>query len=259
MPGKLTAIEDNQRTVATYNRNEFVFQDVFDHSRAAIKLPSTVKNFIFQFGRSPYERLMTYRDGNPFMVKFKRDNGHLYVLASPLDTRFNNLVNQAEIFVPLIYKTAVSKAQQWKLAYGIGQNEPIEVENRKSNSDQVYQISGEVTFIPAQRNNGPTVLLQDQGQIQNPGFYTVQDQNNEFIAALGYNFNRRESDLSFFGVNELKDQLGEQAQFYVAEKQTQLAQLIKEKNQGIVLWRFCLIMTLIFLALEALIIRFWKN
>ena len=257
--GKIISQEDAQRTVASYNRNEFIFKDVFDHSRAALKLPSTVKNYLFQFGRSPHEQLMTYRDGLPFMVKCKRDNGHLYVLAAPIDVQYNNLVNQAEIFVPLIYKSAVSKAQQWQLAYSIGQNEAIEVENRKSNSDQVYQIEGEINFIPAQRNNGPTVVLQDQGQIQEPGFYTVTDQNEEFIAALGYNFNRKESDLSFYNVNELKERFSDQVQFYVAEKQTQLAQLIKEKNQGVVLWRYCLILALIFLALEALIIRFWKN
>jgi hypothetical protein len=33
---------------------------------------------------------------------------------------------------------------------------------------------------------------------------------------------------------------------------------IEERSQGVVLWRWCLILALLFLLFEVLILRFWK-
>jgi hypothetical protein len=37
-----------------------------------------------------------------------------------------------------------------------------------------------------------------------------------------------------------------------------LTQVVDEQNQGIVLWRWCVVFALLFLALEVLFLRLWK-
>ena len=263
----LRAFEANQyvqlvkeeKAVGSVNYEEFVFKDVYENRRANLTLPVTQVNYqLTNFGRSKEEKLLTYRDGSTFLAKYGFDKGNLYLCAAPLQEDYSNLVKNGEIFVPMLYKMAISSAKSQRIAYTIGKDEYIETENRITNSEMVYKLKGTEEFIPEQTAVGPKVVLGVYDQVKESGFYDLFLEEENKLAKYAFNYDRKESQLDYWNETDLKARVGDQVNVLTSNENTDYEQLIGERSQGIPLWRWCLIAALVFLLIEGLLLRFWK-
>jgi hypothetical protein len=250
-------IPENQK-VYRINTDEFVFENVFTEVRNNLKLPE-VSGYFGQtdFARRTGAFVLKFRNGADYLTKYTRGEGHLFVCASPLNKSVNDLVLNAEIFVPLLYKTAFASSQSEKRSYTIGIDNFTEVFNTGTGEDISYKITGTQEFIPGQRNLGNKVLLNFNNMIERAGFYDVE-LGNEKLKNLAMNYDRLESQLAYYSSDDLNELYGEQAQVLSNVINKDLAMVIQEKDKGIVLWRWCFILALIFLAVETLLLRFWR-
>lgn len=257
---ELEAFEQQERQVVSVNTDEFIFRDVFENAGANLKLPVSQGNFQFtRYSRSE-EPLLIYRDGNSYLSKYQIERGNLYVAAAPLDESLNNLVLSGEIFIPMLYKMAISAGRARKIAYTIGNNEVIETNHRGTGSDIVYKLKGESEeFIPEQRIIGAKVFLGVNNQISQAGYYDLFLDPQEILGAFAFNFNRKESDLQYYTSQDLQYLVGDLAKVISVNDNSVLTAQIEERSQGIVLWRWCLILALLFLGAEVLLLRFWKT
>ena len=256
--GQLATWDTTTRTVNYLNRNEFIFSDVFEFNRSNLRLPTTQGNYQINQRSSGFEKLMGYRDGKPYMVKYRRGRGHFYLCAAPINLTNNNLVNQAEVFIPMLYKMALSSSESGQIAYTIGTDNVLEIENKSTDIEVVYKIDGAVTFIPGQQAVGKRMVLNLHDQIDEAGFYDVYLKENDVLATFAFNSNRLESDPTCLTTDEIKLEYANHANVIEKTQLASLADFIQEKDRGIILWKYCLILALIFLALETLIIRFWS-
>ncbi|MCB0689337.1 MAG: BatA domain-containing protein [Saprospiraceae bacterium] len=256
--GMLGALDTTNRVVNYFNNNEFVFNDVFEQTRNNIRLPSTTSNFHLSNQGQLVEKLLGYRDGSTYLAKYGVGKGRLYVCAAPLDIDYNNLVTQAEVFIPMLYKMALSTAGESKIAYTIGSDQYVELENDASGSDVVYRVSGPDNFIPSQQSQGRYIILGLHDQVQEAGFYDVYLREGDVLKTYAFNSNRLESDPICLSLDQLKDMFADEVTIIQQTQQANLGEYIQQKDRGIILWKYCLILALIFLALEALIIRFWS-
>lgn len=257
---ELRAFDETARTVGTINTEEFIFSDVFENRTASLRLPATVGNFpLTRFGGRREEALMTYRDGSTYLGKYRSGQGHLYLLAAPVSEQVNDLVQNAEIFVPMLYKMAISAGTARPLAYTIGQDEVVETTHQLSSAELVYKLQGSgEEFIPEQRIVGTRVFLGIDEQLSEDGFYELFLNKENPLDHFAFNYSRRESDLDYYSPDDLRERIGEQANLIDTADDNGITTAIEEQSQGIVLWRWCLILALIWLALEVLILRFWK-
>lgn len=257
---ELQAFEEKERRVGDVNTDEFIFNDVFQNKSANLKLPVTQGNFrMSTYANRGEERLLTYRDGSSFISKYKDDNGHLYLCSSPLDASINDLMKNGEIFVPMLYKMAISAARERRIAYTIGRDEVIEADHQSGSGDIVYKLQGQAEeFIPEQRIIGSKVFLTVNEQLREAGFYDLFLRQEETLAKFAFNYDRKESVLDYFSGTDLKAYVGENLNVIEALDSSILTAKIEERSQGIVLWRWCIILALIFLALEVFLLRFWK-
>ncbi len=255
----LQAYDKTERTVSNLNTEEFIFNDVFENSNANLRLPVTQGNYkMTQYASRSEEPLMRYRDGSVYLGKYTKGQGHLYLCAAPLEETYNNLVRNGDVFIPMLYKMAISTAKENKIAYFIGKDEIIEADNKVSGSELVYKMKGRVEeFIPEQQIIGQKVLLGINGQIREAGFYNLFLKEEESFAKYGFNFDRRESQLAIYNQTDLAN-LNESFNVIDNTASASLTPLIGERSQGTVLWRWCLILALIFLGIETLLLRFWK-
>ncbi|MEZ5045196.1 MAG: BatA domain-containing protein [Saprospiraceae bacterium] len=246
--------------VGSINTEEFIFNDVFENKSANLNLPLSQGNFkMTDYGSRTAEVLMTYRDGTTFLEKFKSDKGHLYLCAAPLEETWNNLVRNGEIFIPMLYKMAISAGESRPIAYTIGQDELIESNHQGSTGDIVYKLQGGgEEFIPEQRIVGSTVFLSLNNQVREAGFYNLFLTKETTLDRFAFNFDRKESVLSYYTIDALQTMLGEKVSVIGTQNNEVLTAKIAERSQGIVLWRWCLILALLFLAAEVLFLRFWK-
>lgn len=254
------ALEEQERKVSFVNFEEFIFNDVFEDRRSNLKLPVTQSNFkLARRATSGEEVILRYRDGNTFVGKYTTGKGHLFLVAAPLDTDYSDLVKNGEIFVPMLYRMALSANADNKVAYTIGRDELLETDNRASDANLVYKMKGSRgEFIPEQRTMGSRVVLGINNQIRSAGFYQLYLKEGEALDRYGFNYDRKESFLSFYNQEELAKLAGDQALILEGRNAPNFTELISIQSQGTPLWKYCLILALIFLAIETALLRLWK-
>lgn len=258
---ELTAWQDQAREVGNLNTEEFIFSDVFENRDDNLLLPSTQGNFgLTNYSNRREEPLMQYRDGNRFLVKYQVGQGHLYLSTVPVNEEVNNLVRNGEIFIPMLYKMAISSGYQKPIAYTIGRDQLIVANHQANSGEIVYKLKGsDEEFIPEQRIVGSKVYLSVGEQVREAGYYQLFLNSDEILDQYAFNYDRKESDLAYYNVEDLQNVVGSGFSIIEMPEAVPFSTLIEERSQGIVLWRWCLILTLVFLAVEILLLRFWKT
>lgn len=266
--GNLEPFQTAERQAAQINTQEFVFRDVFLNAAANLRLPATRGNFRIAPERG--EHLLTYRDGSALLAKYPLGEGALYLSAAPLDERINDLVRQGEIFVPLLFKTAIAGAKNRQIAYTLGQDEVLELNHPVSATGEIIyklrrkkenagsEASAMQEFIPEQRILGAKALLTPGEQLNEAGWYQALLRDS-VMAIFAFNYDRKESDLRCLTEAELEQQIGPNQKVLFRNVKANFTTVVAEEEQGISLWRWCLGFTLLFLAVEALLLRLWRT
>ena len=123
----------------------------------------------------------------------------------------------------------------------------------------IYKIKNSLgEFIPEQRSMGSRVMLGINNQIQNAGFYNLYLSKEETLDKFAYNYDRKESFLSFYNKNELSELVGTNALIIAGTNTQDFADTVTTQSKGTPLWKWCLILTLVFLLIETLLLRLWK-
>jgi len=257
---EIMGLDTTARQVSQINTEEFIFSDIFESRQESLKLPATSANFqTTSYDGRPEEVLLTYRDGTSFLSKYTFGDGKVYLCSAPLTDSYNDLVRNGEIFVPMLIKMAISSADDTRIAYTIGADEVLESNHQVNSTEIVYKLSGEEgEFIPQQRILANKVLLNTNNQIAAAGFYDLYLEEGTVLDKFAFNFDRSESDLRYVNSEELGTIFGENVSILQAADDAVLTARISQETQGIPLWRWCIILALCFLALEVLILRFWR-
>jgi hypothetical protein len=254
----ITGWNKEEMSVHKINTSEFIFSNVYQSNTRNVKLPVTKGNYTFSnYSNRGGEQLLEYRNGQNYITKYKQEKGNLYVSAAPIDKKYSDLTINAEVFVPLLYKVAFSATQDDKIAYTIGQDNFTETKTAATSNELIFKIKGEEEFIPGQNNKGSTAVLTFNNMIRKAGFYDVT-LKDEVVKGLAFNYDRIESNLANLSKSDLESRYGAAANILSNSMEADLSSIIKEKDQGITFWRWCLILALIFLAIETLLLRFWK-
>jgi len=256
---ELTAYQQKEREITYINTEEFIFNDVFINTSANLKLPATTANFGVSRSRAE-EVLLRYRDGGSFVSKYSYEGGNVFLCAAPLNTDVSNLVQNGEVFVPLLYKMALATGKDNRIAYIIGKDEILETDNKAEGTETVYKLKGKVEeFIPGQKNLGNKIILNVNNQIGEAGFYNLFLEETKTLDKFAFNYDRRESELAYFTEDELKAKGGQFIDVIVASAKADFKEIIGERSRGIILWKWCLVIALLFLLAEILLLRFWKT
>ena len=252
--------QERERQIADINTDEFVFNNVFERTRPNLRLPKTLGNFpLTRFPSKGEEYILRYRDGQTFVGKYLFGKGYVYVSSAPVNIEISDLTKNAEVFVPMLYKMSIASSESNKIAYTIGANEVLQLENKANAADLVYKmVSSEQEWIPRQTAVGNKIYISFDDQIENAGYAKVM-WNNEEEGVYGFNFDRTESDLSMLSRSDLNDQFGDRINIINDQAIADFSKYIQEKNSGRTLWRWCLLLALSFLLIEVLILRFWKT
>jgi hypothetical protein len=258
---ELQNFEQQERTVSDVNTEEFVFKDVFENKSANLKLPVTKGNFrLSTLASRGEERLLTYRDGNTFLGKYKSGQGILYLCSAPLDEQYSNLARSGEIFIPMLYKMAISSARERPIAYTIGRDETIEADNVVRGGESVYKLKGDKEeFIPQQRIVASKVFLGVQNQILEAGYYDLFLTEDTTLAKFAFNYDRRESNLAYLSADQLKEKALPNVSVLTGSAAANFEEVVSDRSRGVVLWKWCVILALLALAAEVLLLRFWKT
>jgi uncharacterized protein YdaT len=269
LPGYAGTDTVRQR-IAGISLESAIYSDVFEKNGSGkvvlpenIDLPMVQKHYVLRLEtRSTEEVLLKLQNNQPFLLSASVDKGRVYIFASPADDKWT-LFPKHLIFVPTLYKIALLSNPLHPLYYITGENAVIEIPADSISETNIYKLkkleSG-YEIIPEIRKFGTNVSLITHDQIKDAGFYSVS-RGNKPAAGLAFNFNRKESDLACYKPSELEQQISRlpvKDIRILKERKSSLQREIHQIKQGTPLWKLFIILSLIFIACEIALIRFFK-
>ncbi|MFN8309049.1 MAG: BatA domain-containing protein [Chitinophagales bacterium] len=241
------------------NLQQAIFRDVFERSGTNMSLPKVKGYFPLQSTvRSNEEGLLIMKNGKPLVARYPYAEGSVYMAAVPLDAASSELPVHA-IFAPMLYKMAVLNAHGGRFAHVIGDKSGVAVHSRSGTAESVYKMSGnQIEFIPEQTAFGNQVILNPRDQIRKAGFYNVTLEKSDSADVVAMNFDRSESALRFRNATQLRELLPQSNVNILNNNGKEVVQAIAEADRGTALWKWMIIIALLFLAAEVLLLRYYQ-
>ncbi|AFC26731.1 BatA domain-containing protein [Saprospira grandis] len=257
---RLQPLEQKERKVVSINYQDFIFSDVYENESDRMKLPISQANFpLSKSARAAEQQLLRYRDGSSFLGKYKVKNGFLYLCSAPADSESSDLSKNGEVFVPMLYRMALESGKRQQIAYIVGQDQNLESEAQAQQQETAFKLgSRQLEFIPEQRRLGNRLLLGLNNQLQEAGFYQLYLNKEEVLDQFAFNYNRRESALEFYSLEELESSADGRYNIIDGNYGQDFGSLVLEETEGASLWKYFLILALLFLLLETLLLRLWQ-
>jgi len=245
------------------NYEQGLYEDVFSKKQDNIDLPKTFSHYKFSNQiKNNEDIILSLVNSNKFLSQYSlNNNAKLYICASSLEPEASNFGKHA-LFVPTIIKIGIYSSSIKPLFYKTGSNQAITLKNLPETENEIVHIVNEaknVDIIPEIRKEITGIQIFTQSQINQQGNYFITS-NNKAIDAISFNYNRMESDLKTISPDKISEELGnENSNFELIDSNKQSIQkLIQHELEGTSLWKIFLLLTLLFLLIELLLIRFYK-
>lgn len=244
-------------SVSSIDLKSNLFNDVFEKVPSKVDLPKVNRYFIYtQNTNSNRADILSLPLNRPFFSRYVKGAGHVYLAATSLDGGDSNLP-QHPIFVPLLYKIAFSSVQEQPLYYTLGKNTELSSPKLSLSAGESLKIyAGALQIIPELKQVPGKTLLYVADQIRQAGFYALKKADT-LITNYAFNEDRAESDLHYSDPATLERLFGSK-KININNSQ-QLLSVAAVKNNNTELWKLCLVLCTVFLALEVLLIRFFNH
>ncbi len=242
--------------------NDPFFKDIFEKITDNMDVP-IVKNYftISNLSRSNNETILKLRNGKKLYSREASGNGNIYLLSTPLQEKSGNFARHT-FFVITMVKTALMSYPIPELAATITKNTQVKIAQNSDSPDilKIKNTENTLEVIPHVLTIQNQTYLNLGQQITNAGNYQVV-QNDKTVALISLNYDRNESNLTTYNTSELEDIIQKSGWKNVSVLTPNLKTFskdIQQQQQGIPLWKYCILLTLFFLLLETIFIRFLK-
>jgi hypothetical protein len=230
------------------------FQNVFEERSAGIVMPKATPVVDWASDRSA---ILKFKNDKPFLSRIDQ-GGKIFLLASPLETTHTDFYNHG-LFVPVMYRIAASsKKREPKLYYSLPETFLVLRMDSLAADAQVKLVSQE-EIIPSQRRAGSDMLLDLPKFALKTGFYKVVA-SGDTVDLLAFNSGKAESLMAQYKGEQVKSFFGEgnNVNIFSAQNTDTFSNEIKERYLGTPLWKYAVLLALLFLVAEVLLIRFMK-
>lgn len=252
--GVLGDVVSTKRNVTSVNVNHPLLHGLFEKIPQNLTMPFASKSFMINsFSSTPEETLMTFADGKPFIATYAVREGNILITAAPPVKEYTDLPVQG-YFVLTMYQFAISSEKAGEIYSTIGNEKWIRLNDLAISGDQTVHVKNQNNeFIPEMRKAGNKVEVNLSKYTNIAGTYEVEGSSSTQTIAL--NYNRSESDLSFYSDEELADKFDAKNITIFDRPEQNLTGAVAQLSGGTPLWKYCIIFALIFLATEILLIR----
>lgn len=228
-----------------------------------IDLP-LIKKYFPVLTNTRSEILLKTQGENTLLSLSKINSGKLFQLAMPLSLEYSQIPEHA-IFVAVFYQMIMQTQDKKSLYETIGSGQAIEIvfnekENQNLSEEVIHVKQGELDWIPEVKRKNKNVFTLINMQWPNDGIFSLEYQKKT-IEQLGVNYNRKESDFSIWSNKELMQQIADDKllNFQILNTSTQqVSSRIIQLDQGISLWKWFVVLAILFIFVETIILRLWK-
>jgi hypothetical protein len=240
--GTLTRAESVERQVTTIHFAHPVYQNVFENQITNFQYPTVNNYFTLNRNHTP---VLSFESNEDFLMQ----NQNVYLFSGALNTDNSNFIN-SPLVVPTFYRIGKQSLPLSNLYYTIGEYNEFAVAVSLP-LDHILNIRNDQTdFIPLQRNSSNSVLITTTDQPETAGIFGIYDKDNR-IENVSYNYSRSESRMVYM----------KPASWQGVENYNSINAVFQELASArdvINLWKWFVILALLFLAIEMFLLKFLK-
>jgi len=251
-------IVNQELKVTKINLQHRIFKDVFEKVPRNLNLPFARKFVRYSNqSRSVKQEILGFSGGGSFLSEYRYGKGKVYLSAVPLNEESGNLVRHS-LFVPLMFQSAFLSIRDTRLYYTVGKDQFLESSKITLSPNQTLVLKRKgFEAIPDLRQSETLSRVFISDQVKEAGVYDLM-KGNQLLASYAFNNSGTESDLSYLSPTQIKSSISDaKVEVFTPGKEV-ISDAIKAVNKGVQLWKLCLILALVCLALEILVIRLYK-
>lgn len=193
--------------------------------------------------------------GQPLLVEYTRGQ---FVFSFPLEDKFTNL-HKHGLFLPLMYKLSVAHKTNSVYSYEID-DELLAIES----DSLIYATNlelrnAELVVVPVLRNIEGRLYLEMPEIMEQPGFYELFADGVK-VQTLAFNLPKDESEISTFSDAEISYMARGRSNVTFESVDNGFEQQAKYASidSGFPLWKYALLLTLVFLIVELTLLRIFR-
>ncbi len=264
---RLLAGVDTSKTYAeNINYEAKVWFSVFKKKAQNYDMPYFLKHLKFAPGGHINEEvLIDSEKGDPLVIAASYGKGKVYLFAANPEKEIGNFVFHP-LWSSLIYNILIFKTLEENIYYTLGAENAVEIRNPDTLNNEIPAHlqawnKPEPNFIPQSfKSSGGRQTLFFNSRIQKAGHYKIT-LNEKTLRGISFNYNRLESDLASYAIDDLKKIAHEKnIKILSGNLQTDVFQnKIKDTATGRSLRRFFIVLVLLLLFAEIFLLRKNKN
>lgn len=260
--GQILTKKAQSKTVRQLNLEHYLLNDLFEKTPKDIPLPTTQQHFVWQ--SNPHilqENIMNYNTQEPFLSSCVVENGMFYFCNASLQPKISNFT-QNSLFAPMVYKMAVFGVGNKKISHYLNAETqfilPYEVAIAEAKLCKLKKIDEDKEYIPLMQKIGNQFYFSIKNTKMTAGIYQLFNEQNQLLAYIALNYNRTESDLKTYSIQDLEKHYVNQNTTIIKGNENQIQEKISVQSKGKSLWKWFILFSLLFLAFEIIILRFYK-
>jgi len=239
-------LETTEKMVNKINFNHPLFSGVFEKKVDNFQYPKT--KISFEISNSA-PMVLGYSDQTSFLSAIQNGISSVYVFAAPINKVNSNFQN-SPIIVPTFYNMGQNAQKAGITALVIGENKPFIVETLLGKDEIVNVKNDKESFIPIQQILNNKVKLTFNDNPKESGNFSVYN-NNQSIENISFNYTRTESNLANINTDAVKE-------FKEISSVDSIFDTLQANRADNQLWKWFVILALVFITLEVLIQKFVK-
>ncbi len=234
------------KKVTKINFNHPLFSSVFEKKIDNFQYPTTK----IAFGlNTTTPSILSYDDQSPFLTSLPNDLSSVYAFAAPINKTNSNFQN-SPLIVPTFYNMAQSSQKTGVNAMIIGEDKPFVVDALLSKDEILTVKNSAESFIPVQQLLNTKVKMTFNDSPTEAGNFSIFNGVN-LVQNISFNYNRTESNLALANPDAANS-------FKKIDDVETVFNTIQTDRTDTQIWKWFVILALLFLALELLIQKFVK-
>jgi len=240
------SLETTEKIVNKINFNHPLYSGVFEKKVDNFQYPKTKSSFEIS---NSAPMVLGYSDQTSFLSAIQNGISSVYVFAAPINKVNSNFQN-SPIIVPTFYNMGLNAQKAGINALVIGENKPFIVETLLGKDEIVNVKNDKESFIPVQQILNTKVKLTFNDNPKEAGNFSVFN-NNQPIENTSFNYTRTESNLANINTDAVAD-------FKEISSVDSIFDTLQTNRADNQLWKWFVILALVFVILEVLIQKFVK-
>ena len=235
-----------EKKITKINFSHPLFTSVFEKKIDNFQYPSTKLSFGLS---STTPAILSYEDQSAFLTSLPNDLSSVYVFAAPINKVNSNFQN-SPLIVPTFYNMAQNSQKTGVNAIIIGEGQPFVVDALLSKDEILTVKNSAESFIPVQQLLNTKVKMSFSDNPTEAGNFGVFN-GVDAVQNISFNYNRTEGNLTLANPEVANN-------FNKIEDIETVFNTIQSDRTDTQIWKWFVILALLFLALELLIQKFVK-